>query len=159
MKKAFRETAGIALLLLTVLSMVSCGRKTVYEEFREFGDMGWNRFEDQDFEFNIENTSASYDIKLFLVFRDNFGHRTFTFDTRIVTPDGEERAMTHKMHLNQLGPADAEAAPGNFKEGSVFILQDYRFEEKGTAKVKVQNRMSNMRTPGILEIGLVVEQH
>lgn len=134
---------------------LSCGSQSVYEEFKSFENMSWNRFDDQQFEFRVKDIGSKYTLKIILVPDTNIQNNTIAFDTRIITPGGEERLMSHKLHLNRQKPDEASSDEGK-QAFSAYLLKDHTFSEKGPVKIDVYNRMPITRTTGLHEIGLKV---
>lgn len=153
--KKMMDSSRTAILLI-LMFLISCGTQSIHEEFKSFENDSWSRFDDQHFEYEIENTGSKYTLKLILVLDEDIKHNTIPFDTRIATPGGEERLMSHKLHLNRQEPDEENFAGENKQSFSVYLLKDHTFNKKGLVKIDVQNRMPVTRITGVHEIGIRV---
>ena len=68
------------------------------------------------------------------------------------------RSSEHKLWIiGENGKIQGEKK-GNFIELKIQVSKEISFPETGTAKFEIENKMTKLRTPGIVSAGLIIEK-
>ena len=146
--------ASIVMLFL----FSSCSTKPEFEQYHKFDNNTWNRFNFVNFEFPVTNTGQEYDVFVCFRYLPQYPEKKINFVLTIYTPSGEMRSSEHKLWLiNEDGKLKGENK-GDFIEVKIPVREEISFSETGIAKFEIENKMTKLNTPGIYEIGLIVEK-
>ena len=150
----------VALLLVLTASLVlqSCSGGRVFEEHRKLDDYTWKRFENIIFEADIQDTSASYDIYIAIRHITQYPFKNLMITTIMKTPSGEERYLEYDLQIRDDDGNPLGDGMGDLWDISIPLRKNFRFREAGTLVIEFENRMPRPTTPGIMEIGLIIEK-
>ncbi len=152
LKPMVKFTTSIIILIL----LVGCNTNTSFKEYKKFDDVSWNRFDILDFEFTVEE-KESLDFYLVLRHHTDFPYGIIDINITIYTPDGEMRSREYHFKLKDANLNWKGKGMGDLWDIQLPIRKELIFNKGGTCKVQVENKMSRVETPGIIEIGLVVK--
>ncbi len=146
------------IILIAVIFMLSCKPSKIYENYYEFKNNSWNRFEKLYFKLPIENTKHNYNIFLSVKYTKQYTYQYIYIYLTIKTPSGEERMKEYKFKLrNKKGVIKAKKIDKIWNIR--FLLKTgFHFSRKGICKFEIENLIPKLETPGIKEIGLIVER-
>ena len=136
--------------------MSGCGNSTVFKGYEKFENISWNKFDKLEFEFNV-NKSDHLDFYLALRHHTNYPYDYINFTLTIYTPDGEMRSRNYRFELKDSNQKWKSSGMGELWDAELPIRKNMIINKTGVCKVVIENRMSKMETPGIVEVGLVVE--
>ncbi len=144
---------SVAMLLFT-----SCSNQKVFDEYYKFDNFSWNRFNFVKFEVNIEDTETEYDIYLNFRHLPEYPYPEFNFNFTIYTPSGEMRTMDYEIGLFDKEGQRLSECLGDYCDLKIPVRKGFRFSEQGIAKFEIENKMTKLETPGVMEVGLIVEK-
>jgi gliding motility-associated lipoprotein GldH len=151
-------TAAVLLALTAGLIFPSCQGGRVFEEYRKLDDYTWKRFDNIVFEAEIEDTGASYNIYIAIRHITQYPFKNLMITAIMKTPSGEERYLEYDLKIR-----DDEGKPlgngmGDLWDINIPLRKNFRFRNPGKVVMEFENRMSRPTTPGIMEIGLIIEK-
>ena len=150
----YLKVASIALLFL----FSSCSNKPEFEQYHEFTNHSWNRFDFVTFEFPVTDTGQEYDMYFVFRFLPEYPDKKFKFVFTTYKPSGEMRSSEHKMWIiGENGKIQGEKKD-DYYEIKIPVSKEISFPETGTAKFEIENKMTKLRTPGIVAAGLIIEK-
>lgn len=145
------------LIYLVLLTVVSCGKKTVFEKERIFQNNTWNRFEKVNFEFPVEKENGYYQIKLVVKHDGKFEDDIFPVYVTLNTSSGEERMKEIRFMLKE-----KEMLQGEKQADYYAITKDLwktiLISEKGNCTVSIENIYPKYDSYGIHSISLLVDK-
>ena len=143
---------------MAMLLLVSCSNNKVFEQYHKFEKFSWNRFEFVNFETQIKDIESDYDIYLNFRHLPEYPYKHIDFNFTIYTPSGEMRTSNYEIDLyNKQGERLSECL-GDFCDMKIPVRKGFRFSEPGLAKFEIENRMTKLQTPGVMEVGLIIEK-
>jgi len=145
-------------LSMAMLLLISCSNHKVFEQHHKFENLSWNRFNNIEYEVNIEGTENDYDIYLNFRHLPEYPYRNIDFSFTIYTPSGEMRAMDYEIDLFDKQGKPKSKCLGDYCVLKIRLREGFRFSEPGKARFVIENKMKKLETPGILEVGLIIEK-
>ncbi|MDZ7742834.1 MAG: hypothetical protein U5Q03_14105 [Bacteroidota bacterium] len=154
-----RHYLRFSVLILTSLLLFSCQPETIHESSYDFKNSSWNSFEKARFTFTLDQSGGQYDLYLNIIYTSDYPAEYITFASQMKTPGGEERLRNFHERLRTKDEIYKAYKNTGVFEKKILLGKDYSFQEKGTYKLILENRMSKMQTPGIKRIELEVIKH
>ena len=144
-------------LMISGVLLAGCKKdKIIYEKISEFPDAAWTYGNDLDFDFTLEDTTASYRILMYLEFETDY--RWQNLYTRAVTtmPDGSVVVDDVSLELASksgewYGDCNSEVC-----ELNIPLQNNVRTRDAGNYHVQFKQHMRNETVDGIRAIGLKV---
>ncbi len=145
------------LLLLIIVFITSCSGENIYNEYKKFDNVSWNRFDIVEFEFPV-NKNEPYNLNLALRHHTYFPFSFIDVNITIFTPDGEIRSRNYHYNLKTSDLEWKGKGMGEIWDIELPIRKQMIFNENGNCKILIENKMSKVETPGIMELGLIVDK-
>ena len=143
--------------LTFILLLTACGNRTVFREYREMENVSWNRFDIQFFEVPVHHGEV-LDFYLFLRHHTNYPYDHLDVNVTFYSPGGEMRSADYHFKLKDKNGNWKADGMGELWDIELPVQQNLRFSKNGTCKVRIENKMTKLETPGIIEIGLIVKK-
>ena len=148
-------------IILTVTAMVllftSCGNRTVFKEYREMENVSWNRFDLQNFDIPV-NKNDALDFYLYLRHHTYYPYDYLDVNITFYMPGDEMRSGEYHFNLKDENGAWKAKGMGELWDIELPVRKGLKFSEDGTCKVRIENKMTKVEIPGIVEIGLIVKK-
>jgi gliding motility-associated lipoprotein GldH len=157
MKKRTRQIKIFLLLSTAVLLFTACGNQTVFKEYREMEKVSWNRFDIQFFEVPVHQGDI-LDFYLFLRHHTYYPYDHLDVNVTFYKPGGEMRSGDFHYELKDENGKWKADGMGELWDIELPVQQNLKFSGDGICKVRVENKMTKLETPGIIEIGLIVKK-
>ena len=143
--------------IVIVLFLAGCNSNTIYKDYNKFDDISWNRLDILDFELPVVKKEP---LNFYLAFRHHTNYPYSFIDVNITffTPDGEMRSKDYHYRLKGTDFKWKGDGMGELWDIELPIRKDMLFNESGICRVKIENKMNKMETPGIIEVGLIVRK-
>ncbi len=148
----------IFLPALITLMLFSCGSGRVYEEYKKLPDYSWSRFENIIFETEIEDADANYNIYIAIRHITQYPFKNLLVTTIMQTPSGEQRLLEYDLKLRDDNGKPLGNGMGELWDINIPLRKNFKFNEAGPLIIEFENRMPQPQTPGIMEIGLIIEK-
>ncbi|MBK7212489.1 MAG: hypothetical protein IPH88_04140 [Bacteroidales bacterium] len=146
------------LLLISTIFLSSCSKQgPVFENYQKFSQNSWDRFNQIIFNVPIDDTEGAYEFSLIIKPTNDFPYETMPVYVILKTPSGEERTNEVKVRIKEGGKFIGQ------KEGEPLVIKaslwkELKISDKGKCRLSVENMVPKIQTPGISEIGLIVEK-
>ncbi len=142
-------------ILLIIIS--SCNPGRIYEKHIKLKDYAWDKQETFTFTFEVEDISASYDIYIAIRHAHIYPYKNLLVSSVMTTPSGEKRYTDYDLMIKDKNGDFLGDGMGDLWDITIPVRKNFRFHEKGKCTIEFENRMSKVRTPAIMEVGLIVE--
>jgi len=143
------------LLILTIV-ISSCSDKAVFKQYKTFENTSWNRFDILLFEVPVE--SGDYlNFELTLRHHTYFPYDYLDANITFYSPSGEMRSAEYHFKLKDKNGKWKADGMGELWDIELPIRDSLYFNKSGTCKVRVENKLTKIETPGIVELGLIVK--
>lgn len=148
----------LAGLLTSLIILTSCYRESVvFREYIEMDNMTWNRFDILEFEIPVKENDV-FDFKLFLRHHTDFPYDKLFVNITFYSPGGDMRSRDYDFDLKDYRGDWLAKGMGELWDVEILIRKEMPFFENGICKVRVENKYPKFDTPGIIEIGLIVQK-
>ena len=158
MELLLKSKTSIALLILSIAMLLSCGKGRVFEEHKKLPDYDWNRFDNIIFEAGIEDADASYNIFIAIRHITNYPFKNLLVTSIMTTPGGEQRFLDHELKIRDDNGKPLGNGMGDIWDIKIPLRKNFRFNAPGRLVIEFENRMPRPVTPGIMEVGLIIEK-
>lgn len=142
----------ISVLALLSAVLLSCGSNTVYSEFKDIDSEGWNRDSICAFTFHIDDTAATYQMRLYIRHRETYPYQNIW----LFVSDSSYETMPKDTLLFYLANDRGEWL-GQGKNGIVempMLYQEQRlFADTGDYTIYIQQAMRDTFLKGIENVG------
>ncbi len=143
---------------LLLLILTACSPDKVYEKHIKFENYSWNRFKAVQFEVPVEDIKSNYNFYFAIKHITQYPYKNLRINFTIYTPSGEVRTMDYALKLKDNKGDFIGKTTGDTCYISILLRKDFLFSKKGICKFEIDNLMPKIETPGIMEIGLIVEK-
>ncbi|MCK4570172.1 MAG: hypothetical protein KAT76_07765 [Bacteroidales bacterium] len=138
--------------LLVVFIIAGCSSDAIKGSYFTFADKQWKRFENPEIEFDISKPGIFYNMWLEVDYDASLAPETLPVTVIMYTPSGEVRSRTLNLKFKDQNENNRD---GKFR---VMLRKDFAFSEKGSCSFEFENRSQDIKTPGMIRIGIVLEK-
>jgi len=138
-----------------VFLLFSCANHTVFKQFKSFDKVSWNRFDILMFEVPVKAGDA-LDFKLALRHHTYYPYDYLDANITFYAPSGEMRSTEYHFELKDEKGQWLANGMGELWDIELPIRDGLFFNKAGICKVRIENKMTKIETPGIVEVGLIV---
>lgn len=146
----------IIISFIATIILTSCSQNTVFKEYSKMDRISWNKLDIQTFDVPVEK-GKKYDFYFSLRHHTDFPYTFMDVNITFFTPDGEMRSRDYHYGLKNTKHEWKGDGMGDLWDVDLPIRKNMEFNESGICKVRLENRMRKIETPGIIEVGLVVK--
>ena len=149
----------ILFVYVLLIALSSCSEINFYHEsYTNFPNNRWYKTKLLDFDFNIDDSSSSYNLSLDVgyVFGTQFNEVPLTFC--ITKPNKKEQFIEYILELHN-GDKYCGDCLGDYCDLEVPISLNYKFQEIGVYKVKIINNFNHEFLPNIRRLGLKISKN
>ncbi len=149
---------SVALLFSLLVTLVSCDRSVVFEENLRIKNATWDRNEKAFFEFEINDSSAIYDLYLNFRHGGDYPYQNIYLFIESRSPSGQIAKDTAQMIL-----ADNKGRWMGKGIGDIFDYQ-FRFKrgplfpEKGRYYFEIEQAMREESLDNVTDIGIAIKK-
>jgi len=148
---------NLFLVIVVVSVFAGCVRHYPVSQFHDFEGDVWERFLFVTLEFDIVEINHDYNIYLVVRYNEDIQGQYLPVNLMMRTPSGGERIRDFNFLLrNRAGEFTGEEKEG-FYELKTLTHPGISFSERGKCKFELENLSTKYFTPGITEIGIVLE--
>jgi len=147
-------------LLFFAILIVSfgCNNSKVFEEYKKFDNLNWNRFNNLEFEVRVEDLESEFDVYVSLRHLPEFPHKELPINLTIYSPSGEMRSADHLLELADKEGNNLSKCVGDYCDVSILVRKELSFYEPGVYKFVIENKWKKVDLPGIMEVGLTIKK-
>jgi gliding motility-associated lipoprotein GldH len=144
--------------LLMILLLTSC--KHVFKEYEReaFPTYSWNDAQTVVFHPKIEDVNKSYQITIGLRHLYGLQLKSIPVSVTIKAPSGKEMKKDYTVALRDSENKNIGSCAGEMCDVESVFLDHYKFEEIGEHEVTIAHTESGYRIPGIMEVGLIIDE-
>jgi len=146
------------LVLSFSLLLCSCSKNKVFDKYIEFKNYDWNMNQTVNFDVNIEDTSALYNIYIPVRHIENYPYDGLLLNLTYSAPSGEERTKNYKLKFRDADGKFKGKGSGDIWDEKEMIIKNNKFNSKGIYKFEIINNMPKTPTQGIMSLGLLIEK-
>lgn len=143
----------IIVLFSFILLLGSCGQKTVFKDYHRFDNISWDRFDILNFNVDVQK-DEKLDFDLLLRHHTNYPYDYLDVNITFYTPSGASMSRDYHFKLKNKDGSWKSDGLGDFWDIELPIRNEMLFSESGICKVRIENKMTKINTPGIIEVGL-----
>jgi gliding motility-associated lipoprotein GldH len=131
-----------------------------YKEYdkESFSTYSWNDGQEVIFTPKIEDNAKSYQIMLGLRHHYGFQIKSFGVNIKIVSPSGKESSKDYDLKIKDENNKPIGSCAGDMCDLETVVFDDLKFEEVGEYKISISHNESGYRIPGIMEVGLIIDE-
>jgi len=144
--------------IFIIQCFIACDNNRVYEENLKINDSIWEREEIARFEFDIEDSTANYELYLNFRHAGDYPYRNLYLFTHSIRPDGKQANDTAQMLL-----ADSR---GKWMGKGIGDIYDYQFKfkegvlfpQRGTYSIGIEQAMRTKSLTNVTDIGISIKR-
>jgi gliding motility-associated lipoprotein GldH len=155
-KNMNRKQSVIALLTL-LLFATSCHFYKEYDK-KSFPTYSWNDGQEVVFTPKIDDNTKEYQISLGLRHHYGFQNAGFAVKIKMISPSGKETSNVYDLKVKDDANRPIGSCAGDMCDLETVILDDFKFEEIGEYKILISHNESGYRIPGIMEVGVIIDE-
>lgn len=148
--------------LLVSCFLFSCDSSRVYDQNFDFEDRYWLSGAKPEFEFQIDEVNAGYDLSANIRNETTYPNANLYFTFFLMDSTGkvmEEKLISEFLFDEKSGKPFGSSVLGDIYDHRLPILENYRFSQPGKYKVSYDQSMRTDTLRGVLAIGLRVDKH
>ena len=156
-KNRFLVLSGVILFL----ALTGCQKSRIYEKHQDIDNYSWHRIDGNHlikFDVPVADSVNDYDINIAVRYMSGFPYTNLEVGFFMKTPDGEEKYSKNSLQLRGADGSYKGEGLGDLWDLNVPVIKKYRFKKAGTYKFEVENLMDKFDTPGVIQIGLIIEK-
>lgn len=148
----------IALLVLFVASLVACGPDYLFEEEKPIPNQQWAYVDTLDFTFNVEDTTALYNLYVHFGYADTFPNQNVYVKFYTCFPDGKRLSKPLSFDLfDPMGNPTGKCSGGKCS-ARIGIQENAFFNQVGAYTVTLEQYGRRDPLPGLRALGFSVER-
>jgi gliding motility-associated lipoprotein GldH len=144
-----------ALLLLFLAVLASCGTNFVINESKSVTHP-WKSTQTVDFEFEIQDTLASYSFFINIRNTIDYNYSNIYFFINTTFPNGQSSRDTVECIIANVRGKWLGKGMGNLKESSHLIREKLYFPSTGIYKMQIEQAMREDALTGIEDVGIKI---
>ncbi len=142
-------------VFLTLIFITACQHPAVFKEYKGFDNVSWNRYDFLNFEVDVEKDQR-LDFDLAIRHHTYYPYDYLDVNITFFLQDGDIRSRDYHFELKDADGNWKSKGMGELWDIELSIRKEMSFYEDGICKVRIENKMTKMETPGLIEIGLIV---
>ncbi len=146
------------IILLLLFLVTACEKEKIYEEYHQMKNQSWNKFSLLKFDFQVDNINNEYNMYFAVRLTNSFQDKELSFNAELFTPCGEQRLREISIDIIKQSDNNQLTGKTDFTEIIYPLYNNFKFDKKGSCLLEIQNSMEKYETPGIYQIGLIVER-
>ena len=146
------------LLILPAVVFTACGPDYLFEEEKSIQNAQWTYRDTLDFRFNIQDTSALYNLSVAFTYADSFPNQNLYIKFYTKFPDGKRLSKPLSFDLFDPEGKPAGKCSGGSCRTNIPIQQNAFFEKAGEYVITLEQFGRKEALSGIKAVGLTVER-
>lgn len=159
------KTHKLVWVFLMIICLVACDQQRVYDTYFSVGISGWQKHDLVNFEFEVNDTLAKYDLFIQLRNTKEFEYSNIYLIAELQYPSGVHLVDTLEYKMtdsfgNWLGTGFTD-----IKENKLFYREGFQFSELGNYEINIQHAMRKRNEvdgieslQGISDVGFRIEK-
>jgi len=150
----YRTAIKITFLILFI---TSCINEPTFKQYHRFDNISWDRYKILNFEVEVEEGQL-LDFDLFLRHHPNYPYDHLDINITFYTPSGSTMSRDYHFKLKDENGNWLSDGMGDLWDIDLSIRKEMKFSKNGICKVRIENKMTKIKTPGIIEVGLIARK-
>ncbi|MBN1339645.1 MAG: hypothetical protein JXA03_09995 [Bacteroidales bacterium] len=146
------------ILILLPFIIFSCSRGNIFEEYKKFDNLTWNRFNILSFETVITDTESPYSLFIHIRHLPEFNLEELKINFTVTTPSGSMRTSDHVLKFTGKEGNPLSSCMGDLCDILIPVRESYYFTEHGVHRFEIENKFTKLELRGIMEAGLVIRK-
>ncbi len=147
-----------SLSCLLLLCFGACGDNYLYETTKEIPNGVWTYRDTLNFQFDIADTSARYNLYVEFAHADTFPHQNLYLRLKTRFPDGRRVSDVKSFDFfSAQGVSNGTCSNGKCRV-QLNLKQKTRFPQPGTYAITFEQYMRRDSVPGVASIGMAIEK-
>ncbi len=155
----YRYAGRLAVLLMILLMVSSCGNQLVYEDNREIPEGRWISRNKLEFTAEITETDRLYDVYLKVRNSRDYPYSNLYMFLNTVYPDHRVSRDTLELTLADYDGRWLGSGMGNLKYSRFLFKSRVRFPQKGVYRFEFEQAMRQNELTGIHDLGMRIDYH
>jgi len=143
--------------LVPAVILLSCNADKVFEKHHKFKDNTWHKSEIVTFEADMKGSGA-HDIIIAVRHAGYYPFANVIIGLTIETPEGETRFMQHNLVIRNTDGSFMGSGLGDIWDIEIPVFTNFPFQQRGTYRFIIENRMHLTEMKGLMEIGLIIKK-
>jgi gliding motility-associated lipoprotein GldH len=150
----------IFIFTASIFIAISCDKKTIYSQNKDFENAKWPIKEECKFDFTIDDPAQSY--KLYYNVRNNLTYPYYNLYITRYLYDEKGKKINEK--LDELILVDEKTGKpkgtglGDIFDNKILAIKDFKVSKKGKYTIKIKQFMRQNPLPDILSFGISIEK-
>jgi gliding motility-associated lipoprotein GldH len=145
------------LVIITSFMFAGCSNDKSVTKINSFSNSTWERFDYVTFDFPIDEENVAYNIYLLIRYTSNFPSEALLINFVMTLPSGEERIRDYRIALKEKDGSLLGEAKAGYYEQLKTIRKGMLIGQSGNLNIEIENLMTKYYTPGIVELGVILE--
>ncbi len=146
------------LFIVVILATIGCQEDNPDEIYYPFQNKIWQRFNILSLELPVEKADKPYKIVFFARHNQDFPYNTLDFNMIMNTPSGEERIKDYRLKVKTRAGELLGSCENKICETTVVLKKEIYISKSGLLVIELENLTPRMETPGLLGIGIRLEE-
>lgn len=139
MKNSFIQfQCNLFLFILCTLLSSGCDKSVIFEKSQEFSDKSWSNEEILDFNWNIQDTVARYNFKLFISHSVDLQFQNIYLKCLTLFPDSSAKEQILSLELFQPNGTPFGQCSGNSCETEIPLIENTKFRYTGNYGLRIE---------------------
>lgn len=138
------------------LMLTACHSDRIYFAFKSLPDAGWNKDSLLTYTYEVQDTTASYDILLHIRHNERYPYQNLWL---YIVHETEQTFDTIEFYLAD----DRGRWLGNGRNGTrempVILEENYRFTQSGNHTLTIRHGMRQDKLKGVMDVGVEISSH
>ena len=136
-------------LLSFLVFIAGCSKPPVYENHVKMDNQVWNRFDFLFFEVPVQDDQL-YDFYLDADFTTDYPWDYLELNITFYESGGGMRSADYVFNIDK-----SKTNKEGIIKGAFTVIKGMRFSSTGISKVRVENKMYKVQTPGVASVGFI----
>lgn len=148
-------------LLVLALFFASCDSNRLYEVNKDFTDRTWKTTDSAVFDFHIRDTGKKYNIYYNVRNSIDYPYARLFINYTLTDSLGnalDKKLVTQDLFDQKTGRPNGDSGLGDIYDHQFLLLRNYEFKNYGKYLIDLKQFMRQDTLPGILAIGVRVEE-
>ncbi|MBU1010376.1 MAG: gliding motility lipoprotein GldH [Bacteroidetes bacterium] len=156
-RKAFALTHPALLFFLLVL--ISCTGDKAFRISHTLNNANWNRFDFIEFNVPIEQAASENNLDVLFVHSADYPNAYIDMNITLYMPDGTMRSRDYMFDLKDKQGNWLSNQDGDRYTIELPVIHGIRFTEAGNCRIRIENKLTRLDTPGVREVGIVMTKN
>lgn len=148
---------NIFFILLVSLLAFSCSNSTVFEHQHHFENKNWVRFDDINYELEVE-TGQKYNFRGTITVDSSYKSRKMELGFYLYLPDGGKRLEDKTIRILDYEYQHLGTKTEHGYEIPVELKKELSINEGGKLKIKITNHSQHLDNFGIISLDLIAKK-